>query len=109
MTQIPLSDLIILLLGGAGWAFFLGNKLPKPAYAGKGWAARLLNCLFCLGTEIGWVLTAAVIFIYACCPWIRVPLLAVCAGPAVGLVAMLVQKPAQVGTAPQVLAEKEDE
>ena len=106
---LPFSEVVVLLLGGAGWAFFFTNKLPKRLYEGKGLLARLLNCAFCAGTEIGWVLAGALLLAYLAVPWLRPALLMICAGPAVGVVATLVQKLSQTGTALQELAKKEDE
>lgn len=105
-----MTELSIILLGGAGITFGLLNKLPSKAYEGGGFFARMLACAYCTGFHAGWALWLAATPLPS---WgmatVRHLFNALLCGFAVGCAALVVQKLAALATAMQELAEREDE
>lgn len=89
---MQLGDLLLLILGCVGFSFAVVNKLPDRLYEGDGFLAKMLQCAFCAGSEVGWwfgsLAAAGLLYGSDAVAWIsRLILL----GPAVGVLAAFFQ------------------
>jgi len=102
--------ILLYLLGAAGFAFALGNKLPTAVYARRWLLADALACAFCTGFWTGGLVNVVTRFAGGWPP--APPAEAVAMGVAfafsVGIVALLVDGLVRLSLAMQRLAAHEE-
>jgi hypothetical protein len=106
---VTIVDFLILLLGSAGFGFFLTNKLPDSWYERTGFISRMLSCAFCAGTEAGWWLGGVgLVGIIFGTDEVQMAVRGLFFGPAVGVILSLVQAVGQISASLRSISDREE-